>query len=355
MKVAVVGAGIFGVTCAITFAKNGCEVDLFEKESDIFTHATGINQFRLHRGYHYPRSLETISSCFHGERDFQQKYGEAVLDDGIEHYYCIASHESKVCPEYFKIILDSYNLEYQEGYPLILNKDKVAYSVRVNEYLYDPHILKALCIGYLVKFKVNLLLNQKVSKEELLSKNYNIIIVATYSDNNSWVPELRQRDYQYEVCEKLILKLPEQYRNKSVVILDGAFMCIDPFGRTGYHAMGNVVHAVHQTTVGKKPEIDEKYHQILNKGIISDPPFSNRDKFLESAEEYFPGIKDCAKYIGSMFTIRTVLPHRDHDDARPTIIERYNDKIITVFSGKIPTCISAAREVYRIVLNKDVK
>jgi len=352
MKIAVVGAGIFGVTCAITFAKNGHEVDLYEKESTIFTHATGINQFRLHRGYHYPRSPETIFSCIHGEREFVDRLGEAVLDDGIKHYYGVAKKDSKVCAEYFKIILDAYGLEYTESHPSILNIDALSCSILVKEYLYDSHILRALCTGYLIKYKVNLIVNHSATKEELLSKDYDYIIVATYCDNNAWIDESKQRDYQFEVCEKLILKLPESYRNQSVVILDGAFMCIDPYGRTGYHAMGNVVHAVHHTVVGKKINIDEKYYQVLNKGIIHNPPFSNRDKFMESAEEYFPGISQCAEYIGSMFTIRTVLPYRDHDDARPTIIERQGN-IITVFSGKIPTCINAAREVLRIVQDRD--
>ena len=40
-----------------------------------------------------------------------------------------------------------------------------------------------------------------------------------------------------------------------------------------------------------------------------------------------------------MFTIRTVLPYRDHDDSRPTIINQIDNKLITVFSGKIPTLL----------------
>ena len=58
-RVAVVGGGIFGCTTAWKLAKNGYEVDLFEKNDDIITQASSINQYRLHRGYHYPRSKET--------------------------------------------------------------------------------------------------------------------------------------------------------------------------------------------------------------------------------------------------------------------------------------------------------
>ena len=50
-----------------------------------------------------------------------------------------------------------------------------------------------------------------------------------------------------------------------------------------------------------------------------------------------------------MYTTRVVFPYRDHDDARPTVVENIDDKFITVFSGKIPTCINAAEEVLKIV------
>ena len=68
---------------------------------------------------------------------------------------------------------------------------------------------------------------------------------------------------------------------------------------------------------------------------------------------FFPGIKEEAEYIGSMFTIRTVLPNREHDDARPTIIKKIGDRLITVFSGKIPTCVDTAEEILKIIKEKN--
>ncbi len=58
-KIAVVGAGIFGITTALKLSEKH-EVDLYEANSDIMQAASAINQFRLHRGYHYPRSPQTI-------------------------------------------------------------------------------------------------------------------------------------------------------------------------------------------------------------------------------------------------------------------------------------------------------
>ena len=354
MKIAVVGAGIFGVTIATILAKNGFSIDLYEKEKDIFTHASGINQYRVHKGYHYPRSEETIVSCLHGEKEFQKMYGQAILDNGIEHYYCIAKEGSKVNRKEYKNVLDKFSLEYEEKDSGIVNKDKISLSIKVREFLFDPVILKKICLENLKKEGVNILLN-KEAKEEIL-EYYDLVIIVTYSENNVWLkkyPNLQQ-DYQYEVCEKLVLNLPKKFDKKSVVVFDGEFMCIDPFGRTGYFAMGNVVHAIHKREIGKNIEIEDKYKRVLNKGVIKNPPFTNFDKFIKAAEEFFPGINK-AEHIGSMFTIRTVPPHKDHDDARPTIVEKIDDKIITVFSGKIPTCVYAAKEVLKIAKEKRKK
>ena len=112
--------------------------------------------------------------------------------------------------------------------------------------------------------------------------------------------------------------------------------------------MGNVVHAIHETIVGERLHIPDKYLTLINKGIISNPEISNFKKFISSGRLFFNNFEK-VKYIGSMFTIRTVLPFRDHDDARPTIVENIDNRMVSVFSGKISTCISSAKEVYKLI------
>lgn len=351
LKIAVVGGGIFGVTIAWMLAKDGFSVDLFEKREDIFTAASGINQYRLHRGYHYPRSKETIISCIQGEKEFCAVYPEAILNDNITHYYCIAKEGSFVTKDHCKKIFDSFGLEYEIVDLDIVNKNKIEASFEVKEYLFDPFKMKELCWEKLKKYNVNVLLNKEATEEEL--EEYDLIVIATYSLNNSLLKKYpnAQKNYQFELCEKLILKLPEKFSKKSVVVVDGPFMCMDPFGRTGLFAMGNVVHAIHKRSIGKLPEIPSEYKNLIDQGVIKNPPITNFNAFINSAKEYLPGIEK-AEHIGSMFTIRTVLPYREHDDARPTIVEHVGDKTIVVFSGKIPTCIDAAEQVLHLANNK---
>ena len=242
--------------------------------------------------------------------------------------------------------MDEVGLEYDISSLDVIKKDSVCLTVKVNELLFDPSILKNLCKKNLQKYNVNLLLNKEVDIQDL--QKYDYIINSTYSNINSLLPKKLHKDYQFELCEKPLVKLPESYKNKSIVIMDGPFMCIDPYGNTGYHVMGNVVHAIHSTNIGKFPYIPKEYKNLLNKGIVKNPSITNIDKFISSSQSYFKNIEDL-KHIGSMFTFRTVLPNRDKDDARPTIVDKITPKQLVVFSGKIPTCVEAYKKISNII------
>ena len=40
----------------------------------------------------------------------------------------------------------------------------------------------------------------------------------------------------------------------------------------------------------------------------------------------------------------------EETDERPTQVRKINDKIISVFSGKIPTCVNAAKKVEEMIV-----
>jgi hypothetical protein len=343
-KVAVVGGGIFGCTTAWKLAKDGYDVTLYEKNDDIITQASNINQYRLHRGYHYPRSKETARQSIWGESSFIKEYGDAVMNGDIEHYYCIAKEDSLVSTEQYKTFLDEMNLDYEEKKLDFINENVVDLIVKVKEFLFDSNKLRKICWDKLNEYNVNLNLNTEYTDMSM----HDYFINATYSNSNKLIPLDKQKDYQFELCEKPVVKLPEQYRNKSIVIMDGPFMCIDPFGDTDLHVMGNVVHAIHSTNVGKGPEYDSKFDELLNKGIVENPSITNIDKFMESAKKFFIDM-DKVEHIGSMFTFRTVLPNRDKDDARPTLVEQTSDNQFTLFSGKIGTCVDAAEQILEVI------
>jgi hypothetical protein len=345
IKIAVVGGGIFGVTAAVKLAQKGYSVDLFEKEKDILQAASGINQYRLHRGYHYPRSRETVVSLLKSNPFFHKEYAEAIIGDA-DHYYCIAKKGSLISAADYLQFCREHKLEYREVSDFaLINKNSVDLCLKVKEELLDPNKLRELCQKRLRENGIRVILGTMANEEKL--RPYDFVVIAAYADQNRLVKDAHV-DYQYELCEKPVVRLPKIFHKKSIVIMDGPFMCVDPVGETGLFVIGNVVHAIHHVSIGKHPAIPEKFRPFLNQGVIKNPPITNFEKFIASGSEFIPELKK-AEPVGSMFTIRAVLPYQDATDARPTIVSSIDHRTITVFSGKIANCVAAANEIIGIM------
>ncbi len=350
MRIGVIGGGIFGSTVAIKLARAGYDVVLMEKHSDILQAASGINQYRLHRGYHYPRSPETGQSSRAAEPAFLDEYGEAATDR-FNHYYCIAKSGSKVSGDNFLKFCDDTGLEYELADLSCVNHKTIDLVIKVKEFLVDPLRLRSLIKKKLKREGIRVELNYLA--DESIVDDYDLVINCAYANLNFILkhhPEM-QRVYQFELCEKPVLQLSSPFKHLSLVVLDGPFMCLDPYSDTAWHVMGNVTHAIHVSNTDFFPVLPEQFTALLNRGVINNPAVTNIGKFLTSASEFLPAITN-AKHVGSMYTFRTVLPNVDHTDERPTLVYRVNDKIINVFSGKIGNSVQAAEEVLRLVENK---
>jgi len=347
-RVAVIGGGIFGATAAIRLARRGHKVELFEKNDDLLMGASGINQYRLHRGYHYPRSLETAISCRDDIESFRSEYADAVMNQ-FDHYFAISRFGSLVSASQYLDFLDLVGLEHDFETPDFLKHEALETCIRAKESLFDLSVLRKIVRRKLHDSRVNVLLNREIRPRDVAS--YDFVVVATYAALNSFLYEeapTKVQKYQFEICEKPVLQLPSHLMNKSVVIMDGPFMCINPMGTTGLSVMGHVVHGVRYLNVGFEPEIPSDLSPYLKAGVVSKPQFTNVDRFIDSASQYFHGI-EAAEHFDSMFTIRTVLPETDDTDARPTVVKRASDRIITVLSGKIGTCVHAADQVVDLI------
>lgn len=347
MKVAVVGAGIFGITISIKLERAGIDVDLFEKNEDILMAASGINQFRLHRGYHYPRSEETVLECLSSEAEFRKEYREAVVDDG-QKYYCIAREKSLVSAERYLSFCREHNLGFKEVSPPFINRAETSLCIKVPEGRIDFLALKSICQARLVSAGVSLKLKNPATPKIL--EDYDFVVLANYADSNRLSHALteKRQPLQFEVCEKPVILMPDVFSRISVVVMDGPFMCVDPYRYKSIFLMGNVVWAIHQSNVGYEPEIRPELKDLLNKGIIFKPRPTNFAKFIESGSAFLPVLKK-AVHLGSMFTVRAVLPGVESSDARPTIVTRLDERVVSVFSGKIGTCVSAANQVLEII------
>ncbi len=335
-KALVVGGGIFGTTAAVALAHDGYQVELHEELDDIMRAASDINQYRLHKGYHYPRSKETAQECLDGLKTFKRKYEDCVVNGNIEHYYAISSEDSFISPDEYTTFLDEMGLSYEK----VESLPNTDIMIKADEELFDNWQLYESVREKLWSGGVEVLKNKTTTKDDF--KGFDVVVVATYAKLNDLLDN--KREYQFEVCEKPVVRLPRKYEGKSIVIMDGPFMCLDPYGDN--HVLGNVVHAIHETNVGEKPIVSEELKPYLNKGVISKPEITNIDKFIETGKRFFKDFEKL-RHIGSMYTIRTVLKNREQDDARPTLVNHEGNNVYSLFSGKIDTCVDAANELIK--------
>ncbi len=343
-KVLVVGGGIFGCTSAISLSNSGYTVTLHEELDDIMKCASGINQYRLHKGYHYPRSKDTALECLVGINTFKKKYEDTVVNGDIQHFYSISSEDSLITGDDYINFLNDIELKYNIHEPNMGTQ----LTVSVDEQLFDSDKLKDIVERRMLALGVEKICNKKTIKKDF--EGYDFIVISTYSKLNDLLDTPRQ--YQFEVVEKPVVKLPKMYENKSIVVMDGPFMCLDPF-KDGLHVLGHVKHAIHSTNIGEFPIVPNKdLLKYLNNGVVKNPKVTKINKFKKAGMEFFEEF-DKLEHIGSMFTVRTVLSYRDYDDARPTLVRKEGDNIFSIFSGKIGTCVTASTQLVDMI--KDIK
>lgn len=349
MKVAVVGAGIFGCTAAIYLARAGHTVHLYDSKEIAMQGASGRNQFRLHLGYHYPRAPETVQECHRGLRSFVEEYEPAVMYGG-NHYYAIAEESSKTDMESYQDFLIRKHLPYGmlPAYQWPKWLQNVGMVVEVTEGRLNPGKMLHLLTKKLVEEKVETYFNFEVKED--LREEYDQVVVAAYSNTNAVLETLgcQPEELQYEVCEKPILNIPAMKAEDGVVIMDGPFCSVDPVGKTGNHLMGHVEHAIWKRSFGTEANIPEFLREQLADGMVPNPKYTRWPLMREAGMEFIPALED-AHHIGSMFVVRAVLPNKDDTDERPTLVDRVGPKVLRIFAGKIPVAVDAGKQVVSIL------
>lgn len=355
MRIAVIGAGLFGCTMAIQAARAGHEVHLYDKSRSIMASATFCNQFRLHRGYHYPRSMETGAQCRSGNSSFYEEYRAAVITPDErkrgEQIYAIARAGSKVDGAAYLKFLEASELPYRirERREPLLDPDALEMAVSVLESGIDYDILSSDVRRKLEVHRIVMHLETPVTA--FMRSHFDRIVIACYAGTNKAALALgcEVKPLQFEVVEKPVIRLPKKYAKTGIVVMDGEFCSVDPYGRTGLHVMGHVKHAIWHSNTGNSAEIPEPLTDCVDQGIVEKPSLTRFDAMRSDAARYLPFVQD-AEHVGSMYTVRAVLPNVDATDERPTEVEALDDQVIRIFSGKLGTAVDAARSALFMML-----
>ena len=345
MKIAIIGAGFFGSTIALKLSKKHT-VHLFEKEKDILNGASRVNQFRFHMGFHYPRSQKTIKEIKSSYKLFINFYSKRVFGN-TKNYYAVANKGSKTSfNNYLRVIRKNYlnhkiiPFNFPRTSKLILTNEKV-----LNYFKFKKNLKQKI-----KKSSIKLFLKKQFSKN--LLNDYDKIIVCTYSSNNKLLGNLSskyvKKKNRFELIEKILVKLPKRFKNHSYVVIDGKFVCLDPYLGTNYHLLSDVKYSKIEIIKKETPNFKSIKKRFLDNKIRKNIKKSNFEHFISHSSKYLPFLK-YAKYIGSMFVIRALKRNVEKTDERTGGINFIDNKIISVFSGKWNTCVYVANRIEKIL------
>jgi hypothetical protein len=334
-KIAVAGAGIYGATVAIRLAERGHHVTLFDPLG-VMLAASAINQYRVHSGYHYPRSPETITETLQARQEFVAAFAPAIVRNS-RHYYAVPREGSRTRPEEYEQIMSSHGLRLRACQPEWMNFEYIERCYEVDENIYDPDLLRSLIESRLAALHI------KFEQRQFLREvrgDYDFVIWATYGMGPS---QETFKIAKYQVAEKILIELPSQLQGVALVVVDGPFTAFDPYGTSHLSLFGSAKHTNHWSTTEPNVPIPAPYSDLLNRTEFVPVANTRFEVMRDDCSLSVPAAKH-AKYLGSRFTIRVVEDNPDQD-RRILYVRDGRPGEIHIFSGKVVSAVKAARLV----------
>ena len=347
----VIGGGFYGCSVAEYLATAGKEVLLVEKGERLMARASFTNQARVHKGYHYPRSILTsLRSSLNFER-FVDEFSDCIVKD-FRKYYAVGLLNSKVTASQFREFcqrigapINKAPAEVRQHFETQLIDD----VFEVCEYAFDARRLRDRTESQLrsagVKFLVNSVAGRirKVPSgvqlevcrgEERTSVRSKMTFNCTYSRIN--MTNAREGDLiiplKHELTEMALVEPPASLADLAITIMDGPYFSFMPFPPRGLHTLSHVRYTPHYHWQ------DQPLAELLDADSImkAEGPVSRFRYMIKDAQRYVPAIADC-RHVESLWEVKTILPKSEMDDSRPILFKRSAQipSLYSVMGGKI--------------------
>ena len=348
----IIGGGFYGAAIAIYLAKQrGLKrIVLVECESALLTRASYNNQARVHNGYHYPRSFTTAYRSRVNLPKFVRDWPDAVKQDFTK-LYAIARRNSKVTAKQFERFCWEIGAKIQPADPALraLFEPRLIEDVfLVEEYAFDSTKLVSWAERELKECGVQIRLETRVTAisngpngilgvavrpdrgaEELISCRF--VFNCTYSGLNQFKGDFpgTRTGLKQEITEMALMQAPPALQGLGITVMDGPFFSMMPFPARGLHTLSHVRYTPHlhwNDRQGIDPYQKLKQYERATRV----------DRMVRDVGRYLPAVLN-AKYIDSLFEVKTVLVKNEGDDGRPILFEKHPELpgCYSVLGGKI--------------------
>jgi hypothetical protein len=236
-SICIIGGGFYGCYIAKKIKENfkNVDIEIFEKNSSLISEAGRNNQYRLHLGFHYPRSLETIQQTQEGSKIFLNEFKNFISKTKKNIY--IIHKNSLTNFKSYKNIFKKKKIYFKEinlkNIDFLKNIQNYEGAINTNEKV----ILLDKLIPFLKKItKKNCKINFKNEIKKINSKKgeiynrrnvikkFDLIINTTYTNPN--LGAKKKFKVKYEIAG--MVKIKNTLKNIAITIMDGEFVSIYP-------------------------------------------------------------------------------------------------------------------------------
>jgi glycine/D-amino acid oxidase-like deaminating enzyme len=365
----IVGGGFYGLRLALfLYEELGVRsIRILEKEEGMMSHASYVNQARVHNGYHYPRSVLTGYRSVVNFPRFIKEYPGAIVSD-FDKYYGIAKHLSKVNAYQFRRFSEKIGADIEDAPPEItqlFNPLLTEAVFKVKEYAFNSHALRDLLLERISECPgIEISNGERVERVVKRGKtlgvktnkglyNAQYVLNCTYASINtlhraSNLPLVRLK---HEITEMCLVRLPEHLKKFSITMMDGPFFSIMPFPTKGLYTLSHVRYTPHESWVDDEETDSDRIdtHEYLKKGAFR----SNYQQMYNDVVRFIPALKDM-EYAESIVEVKTVLVKSEGDDSRP-ILYRSDfgmDGYVCIMGGKLDNIYDVFGELTKTYAEK---
>lgn len=349
----IIGGGFYGSVIAAYLKKiRGMKkVMLLEKEKALLTRASYNNQARVHNGYHYPRCFTTAFRSRINLPKFLQDWPQAVFQDFVK-LYALARQNSKITAKQFARFCHMIGAKVQPAgaaYARLFEPQLVEEVFLVEEFAFDTTKLSRWAVNELQEAGVEIHYSTRAisvnrtdedgcfrivtqnSHGHTSSITCRYIFNCTYSGLNHLKGDFSgtHTSLKHEITEMALVAMPDALKDVGITVMDGPFFSVMPFPSRGLHTLSHVRYTPHlswQDTRQCDPYLKlEAYGRDSRAG-----------RMIRDAARYLPAVLQ-AKYVDSLFEVKTVLVKNEGNDGRPILFEKHPELpgVYSILGGKI--------------------
>ena len=367
-KTIIIGGGFYGLSIAIyLYEELGVrDILVIEKESNMMTRASYVNQARVHNGYHYPRSVLTGYRSAVNFPRFIDEYKSAIVND-FDKYYGVASKLSKINARQFYRFAEKIGADISDA-PKDIQKlfnDKLVEKIfKVKEYAFNSHKLRDELErridhmpGIVIKSSelVEKIQHNSDTLSVLTNKGHyeaDFVLNCTYASINKIhrASNLPLVKLKHEITEMCLVRLPKGLEKFSITMMDGPFFSIMPFPSKSLNTLSHVRYTPHESWVDDEstPALRQDPHKYLKSLNVR----SNYRQMYNDVIRFIPALRDM-EYVESIVEVKTVLVKSEGDDSRPILFKANHGfkNYICIMGGKLDNIYDVFEELEKVYGN----